>query len=62
MDDDKSDSWATVAGKGKRSKPKIQQGSGKVTVAQGENAILPFEVYIGNTHPKSKPEIIEGMF
>ena len=22
-------------------------------------AILPFEAYIGNTHPKSKPEIIE---
>ena len=59
LDDDKSDSWATVAGKGKKNKPKVQQGSGKVTVNQGENAILPFDVYIGNTHPKSKPEVIE---
>ena len=59
LGDDKGDSWATVAGKGKRSKPKVQQGSGKVTISQSENAILPFDVYIGNTHPKSKPEIIE---
>ena len=57
IDDDRQGSWANVAGK--KPKPKVQQGKSKVTIAGGENAILPFDAYIGNTHPKSKPEIIE---
>ena len=56
VDEDK-DTYANVAGK--RPKPKVNQGKSKVTIAGSDNAILPFEAYIGNTHPKSKPEIIE---
>ena len=37
----------------------MNQGKSKVAISGGDNAILPFEAYIGNTHPKSKPEIIE---
>ena len=56
--EENSDSWATVAGKNKKKKPTVQQGNSKVSIAEGENVVLPFEVYIGNTHPKSNPEII----
>ena len=43
---------------GREKRPTVQQGNSKVSIAEGENVVLPFEVYIGNTHPKSNPEII----
>ena len=54
--EDNNENWAKVAAR--KGKSKVQKGNSKVTITPGENAILPFDVYIGNTHPKSNSEVI----
>ena len=44
--DDRKESWAKVAGRGGRKKPKVRQGNSRINIAAGEEVVLPFDVYI----------------
>ena len=57
--EENTDSWATIAGKNKKKMPAVQQGNSKVSIAEGQHVVLPFDVYIGNTHHKSTSEIVK---
>ena len=54
----KRPTWNDVdKGRGRKPRP-VQYGTAKVNVAGGE-AIRPYDVVIGNTHPGSTEEIIK---
>ena len=57
--DDRNESWAKVAGRGGRKKPKVRQGNSRINIAAGEEVVLPFDVYIGNTHPRSTKDVVK---
>ena len=57
--DDRNESWAKVAGRGGRKKPKVRQGNSRINIAAGEEVVLPFDVYIGNTHPRSTEDVVK---
>ena len=44
--------------KGKKAPRKVQYGTGQVTAGGASGEAAPYEVWIGNTHPASTPEIV----
>jgi hypothetical protein len=45
--------------KGKKAPRKVQYGTGQVTAGGASGEAAPYEVWIGNTHPASTPDIIK---